>query len=73
MLFRVRAGRGKATLLPQTGAPRSAGRTAVPVDSMVRRVGEGADEGRLAIRRVNPDGTGLEDTGAPVPGPCCAS
>ncbi|MGW3659009.1 hypothetical protein ACWD6R_26500 [Streptomyces sp. NPDC005151] len=43
------------------------------MDSVVRPVDEGADEGRLAMRRVNPDGTGLKDTGAPVPGPCCAS
>ncbi|MEW2485275.1 hypothetical protein [Streptomyces sp. NPDC048411] len=63
MLFRVRAGRGKATLLP-----RSVGRTAVPVDSVVRPAGEGADEKRLAMRWGNRDGTvqGRRRTGAGV-------
>ncbi|MFV5996582.1 hypothetical protein ACNPQM_30335 [Streptomyces sp. NPDC056231] len=59
MLLRFRAGRGKATL-----PPRPADRTAVPVDSVARPAGEGVDDGRLAVRRVNRDGTGLKDTGA---------
>ncbi|MEV0488651.1 hypothetical protein [Streptomyces atratus] len=66
-------GHGKATLLPQTGTPRSVGRTAVPVGSVVRPVDGVADEGRLAMRRGDPDATGHEDTGAPVTVPCCAS
>ncbi|MFB6777699.1 hypothetical protein ACFCX0_09780 [Streptomyces sp. NPDC056352] len=69
MLFRVRAGSGKATSAPQTGAPRSVGRTAVPVDSVVRPVGEVADERQLARRRANPDDIGLKDTVEPVTGP----
>ncbi|GAA3476489.1 hypothetical protein GCM10018966_010170 [Streptomyces yanii] len=54
VLFRVRAGRGRATLLPRTGTPRSVGRTAVPVDSVVRPLGEAADERQLVRRRANP-------------------
>ncbi|MCX4532656.1 hypothetical protein OHA79_30905 [Streptomyces sp. NBC_00841] len=68
MLFRVRAGSGKDTPVPQTGMLRSVGRTAAPLDSMARPVGEVADERQLARRRANPDGTGLKDTAEPVTG-----
>ncbi|MFE7712964.1 hypothetical protein ACFU6I_46225, partial [Streptomyces sp. NPDC057486] len=64
-----RPARTRNSTFAQTGTPRSVGRTAVPVDFVVRPVGEAADERRLVRRRANPDGAGLEGAGAPVTGP----
>ncbi|MFD7494887.1 M4 family metallopeptidase [Streptomyces sp. NPDC059832] len=52
---------GKTKLLPQSGTPQALGQTAVTKDSVVWLVDEVADRGQFAVRRSNPDGTGLKD------------